>query len=204
LKTSIYHLLLLIKNIDLHSKGVAGIDFPANGLNLISDNGRAFGFSQGGPLNVEKSRLARPGSLAEHGNNGPSGSGPGQLEPNLFISYLNSPAVDIPSGIASHYKGDFSIYMKQDKRKGTAIVLGCLEGESGAEPTMAASLKGDVSSGSWYFKNVSNTRFSIACATQYERTNLCISTPRNGKPILLNCNVNDASQRFQGIQVKSF
>jgi hypothetical protein len=133
------------------------------------------------------------------------GLGPSFLyfHPGWFILYLNSPAVDIPSGVASQYKGDFSIYMKQDN-KGTAIVLGCMEGLFGRPPTMATTLKGDVSSGSWYFKNVSDTRFAIACATQNERTDWCISTSSDGyKPILLNCDENDASQRFKGIQAKS-
>jgi hypothetical protein len=66
------------------------------------------------------------------------------------------------------------------------------------------NFKGDVSSGSWYFKSMSNTRFAIACATQYERTDWCISTPTDStKPVLLNCDANDESQRFQGIQVRN-
>jgi hypothetical protein len=133
-----------------------------------------------------------------------TGLGPGgmNLYPGWFISYLKSPAVDIPSGVASQYKGDFSIYMKKDN-KGTAIVLGCMKGPLSTPPTMALTLKGDVSSGSWYFKNVSDTRFAIACATQKERTNFCISTPTDRTPKLENCDENDASQRFQGIEVKS-
>jgi hypothetical protein len=84
------------------------------------------------------------------------------------------------------------------------FVLGCTGGASGVKPTMTASFKGDVSSGRWYFKSMSNTRFAIACATQYERTNWCISTPTNGtKPTLSNFDTNDASQRFQGFQVRT-
>jgi hypothetical protein len=192
LKTSIYHLLLFIKNIDLHSNGVAGISFPANGLNLISDNGRAFGITENSLLNVEKSALNANSYVPVHE----------RPYPGWFIFYFNSPAVDIPSGFHSEYTGDFTIYIKDINRK--AIVLGCLEGESDAQPTMAPSLIGDGSSGSWYLKNLSKTRFAIACATKYGRTNFCISTPRNGsEPILLNCNLNDPSQRFLGIQVKS-
>ncbi len=187
---------MLIKIKDLHSNGVAGIDYPANGLNLISDNGRAFGFNVDSPLNVEKSKLATMSATR-------AGPGPSYLNlyPGWFISYLKSPAVDIPSGVASQYKGDFSIYIKSFNR--IAIVLGCMKGPLGTPPTMATTLKGDISSGSWYFKNVTNTRFAIACATKYERTDFCISTPTDGTTELVNCNENDASQRFKGIQAKS-
>ncbi len=184
---------MLIKNIDIHSNGVAGIYYPANGLNLISDNGRAFGFNVNGPLDVEKSKLATMRVTETVSATNPY--------PGWFISYLKSPAVDIPSGIASQYTGDFSIYIKSFKIN--AIVLGCTSGGSGAQPTMITSFKGDVSSGSWYFKNVTNTRFAIACATKYERTNFCISTPTGGNPKLVNCDENDASQRFQSIQART-
>ncbi len=194
MKTSFYRLIFRIKNIDLHSNGVAGIDVPANGVNLISDNDRAFGFNVNGPLNYEKSKLATIGvtrtitAMSAY--------------PGWFISYLNGPAVDIPSGATSQYKGGFSIYIKA--YNGSAIVLGCTGGASDAQPTMTTSFKGDVSSGSWYFKSMSNTRYTIACATQNGRTNWCISTPTDGsKPRLANCDANDASQRFQTIQVKS-
>ncbi len=193
MKTSIYHLLFFIKILDIHSNGVASIDFPANGVNFISSNGRAFGFNETGPLDVEKSKLATMRVTKTVSATNPY--------PGWFISYLNKPAVDIPSGVASQYTGDFSIYIKAFN--GSAIVLGCTSGGSSAQPTMTASFKGDVSSGSWYFKHFLNARYGIACATKYKRTNFCISTPTDGKPKLVNCDENDLSQRFHGIQVKS-
>ncbi len=89
--------------------------------------------------------------------------------PGWFISYLNKPAVDIPSGVASQYNGDFSIYIKAFN--GNAIVLGCTSAGSSAQPTMTASHKADKSLGSWYFKHFLNARYGIACATKYKRTN---------------------------------
>ncbi len=84
---------MLIKNIVIHSNEVAGIDFPANGVNLISDNDRAFGFNVNGPLDVEKSKLATMRVTETVSATNPY--------PGWFISYLKGPAVDIPSGIAS-------------------------------------------------------------------------------------------------------
>ena len=157
------------------------LGFPQNGWNLINADGRALGWDTRGAV----SRLQR-----------------NMMNAGIFIGFITSPAVDVPSGKRGSYKGQNTIYNRGSYN--TFVVLACVGGKNGAQPSIATTLDGNYESGSWSNVAVSTTTFLLQCQTQYSQTNFCISLPSNGEdPILVECNKKDKTQIFTKKSVRA-
>ncbi len=154
--------------------------FPQWGNTFVNANGRAFGWNAGGGVSGAQSAIA---------NNA------------WYIAFINSPAVDIPSGRQSSYKGKFTIYNRGSDDAMT--VLACTGTEQA--PRITTTFQGDFMAGSWSYLPVSTNTFLLQCSTQYSTTNMCVSLPTSGSsPVLASCNKADKTQIFSSNTVDAF
>jgi hypothetical protein len=161
---------------------VAILSFPYYGWNFINANGRALGWNANGVV---------------------SGAQRAITDNAWYIGFINSPAVDIPSGKTASYKGQYTIYNRGSDD--AMVVLACVGGQSGAQPKLATTFVGNYAAGSWSNLPVSTTTFLLQCQTQYSQTNFCISLPTSGStPILVGCNKQDKTQIFRKDSVNAY
>jgi hypothetical protein len=158
------------------------LTFPQRGNTFVNANGRAFGWSAGANGAVSDAETA----IANNA---------------WYIAFINSPAVDIPEGTLSSYKGKFTIYNRGPND--AMDVLACT-GTSQA-PRITTTFKGDFMAGSWSYLPVSTNTFLLQCSTQYSTTNMCVSLPTSGSsPVLAPCSKTDKQQIFSSKDVDAF
>ncbi len=146
--------------------------FPQWGNNFVNANGRAFGWNAGSGVSGAQNAIA---------NNA------------WYIAFINSPAVDIPSGRQSSYNGKFTIYNRGSDDAMT--VLACTG--TAQAPQITTTFIGNYMAGSWSYEPVSTTTFLLKCSTQYSTSNMCVSLPTSGSsPVLAPCNKADKQQIF--------
>ena len=95
---------------------VAILSFPQYGWNLINANSRALGWNANGVVSGAQSAAT---------NNA------------WYTAFINSPAVDIPSGKTASYKGQYTIYNRGSDD--AMVVLACVGGQYGALPKITTT-----------------------------------------------------------------